>query len=71
MAFRRADAGKRTVVQGITGFRGIRSKRSRRGFMRETEFTVLRGNCGGPTVGAVRDSRLAIGRGMAQRIVGG
>lgn len=71
MVLSNLDAGEKTVVQGINGGRGIRSKLYSMGLMRGTELTVLRANCGGPTVVAVRDSRLAIGRGMAQRIIVG
>ncbi|TET91468.1 MAG: ferrous iron transport protein A [Desulfobacteraceae bacterium] len=71
MVLSRVDAGKKVIIQDIHGGRGIRSKLNSMGLIPGAKLTVLRGNCAGPTMIAVKDSRLAIGRGMAQKIIVG
>ena len=68
MVLSRVDQGKEVTLIDINGGRGIRSKLYSMGLVPGVKLTVLRGNCAGPTMVAVRDSRLAIGRGMAQKI---
>jgi len=69
MVLSRVDAGKKIIIQDIDGGRGIRSKLYSMGLIPGAKLTVLRGNCSGPIMVAVKDSRLAIGRGMAQKII--
>ena len=69
MVLSRVDQGKEVTLIDINGGRGIRSKLYSMGLVPGVKLTVLRGNCAGPTMVAVRDSRLAIGRGMAQKII--
>ena len=71
MVLSRIDQGKEVTLIDIDGGRGIRSKLYSMGLVPGVKLTVLRGNCAGPTMVAVRDSRLAIGRGMAQKIIVG
>ena len=69
MVLSSVDQGKEVTLIDIDGGRGIRSKLYSMGLVPGVKLTVLRGNCAGPTMVAVRDSRLAIGRGMAQKII--
>ena len=71
MVLSRVDQGREVTLIDIDGGRGIRSKLYSMGLVPGVKLTVLRGNCAGPTMVAVRDSRLAIGRGMAQKIIVG
>ena len=71
MVLSRVDQGKEVTLIDIDGGRGIRSKLYSMGLVPGVKLTVLRGNCAGSTMVAVKDSRLAIGRGMAQKIIVG
>ncbi len=61
--------GNEVTILDINGGRGIRSKLYSMGLVPGTKLTVLNGNSTGPVMIAVRDSRLAIGHGMAQKII--
>ncbi|NQT56603.1 MAG: ferrous iron transport protein A [Desulfobacteraceae bacterium] len=61
--------GNEVTILDINGGRGIRSRLYSMGLVPGTKLTVLNGNSTGPVMIAVRDSRLAIGHGMAQKIV--
>ena len=71
MVLSRVDQGKEVTLIDIDGGRGIRSKLYSMGLVPGVKLTVLRGNCAGPTMVAIKDFRLAIGRGMAQKIIVG
>jgi Fe2+ transport system protein FeoA len=71
MVLSSVDQGKEVTLIDIDGGRGIRSKLYSMGLVPGVKLTVLRGNCAGPVMVAVKDSRLAIGRGMAQKIIVG
>ncbi len=71
MVLGRVDQGKEVTLIDIDGGRGIRSKLYSMGLVPGVKLTVLRGNCAGPTMVAIKDSRLSIGRGMAQKIIVG
>jgi len=71
MVLSRVDAGKKVIIQDINGGRGLKSKLYSMGLIPGATLTVLRGNCAGPTMIAVKDSRLAIGSGMAKKIIVG
>jgi Fe2+ transport system protein FeoA len=61
--------GNEVTISDINGGRGIKSKLYSMGLVPGTKLTVLNGNSTGPVMIAVRDSRLAIGHGMAQKII--
>ncbi len=71
MILSRVNAGKEVIIQDINGGRGIRSKLYSLGLIPGAKLTILRGNCAGPTMIAVKNSKLAIGRGMARKIIVG
>lgn len=71
MALSSVEAGKKIVIQDINGGRGIRSKLYSMGLIPGAKLTILRENGAGPVMVAIKDSRLAIGRGMAQKIIVG
>jgi len=63
------DQGQEVTLANIDGGRGIKSKLYSMGLVPGTAFTVLSRSGGGPVMLRVKDSRLAIGRGMAQKII--
>ena len=63
------DAGEEVTLIDIEGGRGIRSKLYSMGLVPGVALKVLNRNSAGPVMVAVRDSRLAIGRGMARKII--
>ena len=63
--------GNEVTILDINGGRGIRSKLYSMGLVPGTKLTVLNGNTNGPVMISIRDSRLAIGHGMAQKIIVG
>lgn len=63
------DSGKEVTLRAINGGMGLRSKLHGMGLVLGVTLTVLNQNGGGPVIIAVKDSRLAIGRGMAQKIM--
>lgn len=69
MVLSMVDQGKEVTLAHINGGRGMRSRLFSMGFVPGTAFTVLSRNGGGPVLVRVKDSRLAIGRGMAQKII--
>ena len=69
MVLSRIDQGKEVTLLDIEGGRGARSKLYSMGLVPGVKLTVLNRNGAGPIMIAVKDSRLAIGRGMAQKII--
>jgi len=63
------DAGKEVTVVHISGGRGIRSKLYSMGLVPGVKLRVLNRSNAGPVMIAVKDSRLAIGCGMAHKII--
>lgn len=61
--------GNEVTILDINGGRGIKSKLYSMGLVPGTKLTVLNGSSTGPVMIVVRDSRLAIGHGMAQKII--
>ncbi len=61
--------GNEVTILDINGGRGIRSRLYSMGLVPGTKLTVLNGNTNGPVMISIRDSRLAIGHGMAQKII--
>ncbi len=69
MVLANVDQGKAVRLDHINGGSGIRARLHSMGLMPGTAMTVLSRGLGGPVVLSVNDSRLAIGRGMAMKIV--
>lgn len=64
----RVDQGKEVTLVRISGGRGMRSRLYSMGLVPGSAFTVVSRSGGGPVMLRVKDARLAIGQGMAQRI---
>jgi ferrous iron transport protein A len=62
------NPGREVTLIDINGGRGLRSKLYSMGLIPGVTLTVL-GTRGGPIMIAVNDTRLAIGVGMAKRIM--
>jgi len=62
------DTEKEVTLIAITGGRGIRSKLYSMGLVPGVRLRVLNRNGTGPVMVAVKDSRLAIGHGMAKKV---
>jgi len=60
--------GERVRLLKVNAGAGLSSRLSVLGLTPGVEFTVIQDG-GGPLVLSVRDSRLAVGRGMAQKIL--
>jgi len=60
--------GQEVTLIDIIGGRGIRSKLYSMGLIPGIKLTVL-GNRGGPIMIAINDTRLALGFGMARKIM--
>jgi len=69
MVLIRVDPGKEVTLLDIEGGRGVRSKLYSMGLVPGVKLTVLNRNGTGPIMIAVKDSRLAIGLGMARKII--
>ena len=69
MVLSRVDTEEEVTLIAITGGRGIRSKLYSMGLVPGVKLTVLNRNGTGPVMVAVKDSRLAIGHGMAEKII--
>ena len=69
MVLSSVDVGKEVTLIDIDGGRGIRSKLYSMGLVPGGKLTVLNRNGAGPIMVGVKDCRLAIGRGMAQKII--
>lgn len=63
------DTGKEGTVVSINGGMGLNRKLSEMGFAQGTRVKNVKNDGCGPLVVAVMDSRIAIGRGMAQKIL--
>ncbi len=63
------DQGKEVTLIDIRGGRGVRSKLYSMGLVPGVTLKILNRSGLGPVMIAVKDSRLAIGRGMADKII--
>ena len=63
------DQGKEVTLIDIRGGRGVRSKLYSIGLVPGVTLKILNRSGSGPVMIAVKDSRLAIGRGMADKII--
>jgi len=62
-------AGRRVRVVALASGRGLQSRLVSMGLTIGSELRILRGGAAGPTLVALGETRLAIGRGMAERII--
>ena len=69
MVLSMVDQGEEVILAHINGGKGMRSKLYSMGLVPGAAFSILSRNGGGPVMIRVKDSRLAIGRGMAQKII--
>lgn len=69
MVLSQADPGKEFTLVDIIGGRGIKSKLYSMGLIPGTRITVVSKAAAGPIILKARDSRLAVGRGMANKII--
>lgn len=63
------EEGASVTVVSIGGGRGIRSRLTAMGLLPGVKITVLRNGGAGPFVVSVKNSRMAIGRGVADKII--
>ena len=63
------DPGEEVTLIDIEGGRGLRSKLYSMGLVPGATLKILSRSGSGPVMIAVKDSRLAIGRGMAEKII--
>lgn len=61
--------GERGVVVGLSGGRGLTSRLISLGFTLGTEVTLLQNYGRGPLLVTVRDTRVALGRGEALKVL--
>jgi ferrous iron transport protein A len=64
-----AAEGERVRISAVNGGRGVFGKLTEMGLLIGSEVTVIHRNGGGPIVVARKDGRIALGAGMAHRIV--
>ncbi|MBW2354787.1 MAG: ferrous iron transport protein A [Deltaproteobacteria bacterium] len=69
MVLSMVDAGKEVTLMRIRGGRGMRAKLYSMGIVPGVAFTVLSRNKGGPVMLRIKDSRMAIGQGIARKII--
>jgi ferrous iron transport protein A len=62
------SVGERGVVVELTGGRGLLSRITSLGFTPGAEVTVVQNFGRGPIIARVRDARIALGRGEANKI---
>jgi ferrous iron transport protein A len=62
------NPGQKVTLIDIQGGRGLRSKLYSMGLIPGVKLTIV-GNRGGPIMIAVNDTRLALGFGMARKII--
>jgi ferrous iron transport protein A len=63
------DEGQKVIVISIQGGRGIRGRLTALGLLPRTQITVLRNGGHGPFVISIKNSRMALGRGVADKIM--
>jgi ferrous iron transport protein A len=69
IALDRATPGSRAIVRTLTGGIGLVSRLAAMGIVSGAPIQVLQNRGRGPLLVLVRDTRLALGRGEARRIV--
>lgn len=62
-------AGEAGVIKEVAGGIGIREKLRGMGMTRGTALRMIQNNACGPVIVALGEARLALGRGMAQKVL--
>lgn len=62
-------AGRRVRIQTISGGQQMQSRLTAMGFLPGVELDVIRTNFPGPVVVSILNSRVMLGRGLAQKIM--
>ncbi|NJF24636.1 FeoA family protein [Thermococcus sp. Bubb.Bath] len=62
------EEGRRAVIRGIAGGRGVLLRLTELGLSPGSEVVVVRNQMAGPMMVAVRGTQLALGRGLAMKI---
>jgi ferrous iron transport protein A len=63
------EEGRSVTVISIQGGRGIRNRLTALGLLPKTLITVMRNGGRGPFVVSIKNSRMALGRGVADKIM--
>jgi len=63
------EVGQEAVVRNVIGGCGLRTKLSEMGFVQGIKIFNIRNDGFGPVIVCVMESRIAVGRGMAQKIM--
>jgi Fe2+ transport system protein FeoA len=69
MALSSVRAGQKVKIVLINAGRGLNSRLASMGLLPNTQVTVVRNGRPGPLVVSVRDSKMVLGRGMADKIM--
>jgi len=62
------EVGRKVRLRSINAGRGLQARLTAMGLTPGVELEVVRNGSGGPFVIAVKDTRLMLGRGMADKI---
>ena len=71
MVLAAARPGKAVRIQAINAGRGLQARLAALGMTPGVEVEVIAGGASGPCIVALRNSRIALGRGMAGKIIVG
>ncbi len=63
------ETGRVVRLVEVTAGKNLKTRLADMGLLPGMEFTVMKNTMGGPFIIAVKESRIAIGRGMAQKIM--
>lgn len=63
------QVGRDAVVKDLDSGKSLRQRLSEMGIVRGTRIRIIKNDMGGPLIISVGDGRLAIGRGMALKIL--
>ncbi len=63
------QAGRDAVIKDFNNGRSLRQRLTEMGLVRGTKIRVVKNDMGGPLIISTGDGRLAIGRGMAIKIL--
>jgi ferrous iron transport protein A len=64
----RVEAGQRVRLAAIRAGRGVRSRLAAMGLVPGVELEVIHNSAWGPFIVAVKESRVVLGRGMAEKV---
>lgn len=64
-----AEEGQTVSIVNITAGRGLRTRLTSMGLLPKTKIIVLRNSGAGPFVIRIKNTRMALGRGVAEKIM--